>query len=359
MNPTGAASALTDDLLQSLLLPINSGAIAVPADGSWLFLRARTGIPVQALDRTRLDCEQSFKPFADALERDGFTVGANAHDYPLVLVLPPRQREEARALLANALIRVAPGGTLVAAMANSEGARSGEADLARLAGPVRSLSKHKCRVFWVRPTPDNVDAALRESWAALDAPRPIADGRFVSRPGLFAWDRIDPASALLAAQLPDDLCGRGADLGAGFGYLAHHVLTRCPAVTAMDLFEAQSRALELARINLAGFADRVALGFHWHDVTTGIGSGYDFIVTNPPFHIDRYDQPGLGRAFIVAAGQALRPGGRLFLVANRHLPYEAALGEGFGEVRTRVQSGGFKVIEAVKGRAGGRTGRRA
>jgi len=356
--PAGTASALTDDLLHCLLLPIDSGAIATPADGRWLFLRARTGIPVQALDRTRLDCEQGFKPFADALLRDGFEVATDHPSrYPLVLALPPRQREEARALLANALARVAPGGTLIAAMANAEGARSGEADLARLAGPVRSLSKHKCRVFWVQPTADTVDAALRETWVALDAPRPIADGRFVSRPGLFAWDRIDPASALLAARLPDDLHGRGADLGAGWGFLAHEVLTRCPAVTAMDLFEAQSRALELARINLASLTERAALGFHWHDVTTGIGTGYDFIVTNPPFHIDRYDQPGLGRAFIAVAGQALRPGGRLFLVANRHLPYEAALGEGFGEVRTLVQSGGFKVIEAVKGRAGARSRR--
>ena len=47
---------------------------------------------------------------------------------------------------------------------------------------------------------------------------------------------------------------------------------------------------------------------------------------------------------------ALLPGGRLWLVANRHLPYEAALGVGFGSVREVAARDGFKVIEAVRAR---------
>ena len=54
--------------------------------------------------------------------------------FALVLVLPPRQRQEARSLLARAVDCCAPGGTLVACMANDEGARSGESDLKALAG---------------------------------------------------------------------------------------------------------------------------------------------------------------------------------------------------------------------------------
>jgi 16S rRNA (guanine1207-N2)-methyltransferase len=36
------------------------------------------------------------------------------------------------------------------------------------------------------------------------------------------------------------------------------------------------------------------------------------------------------------------------LVANRHLPYEQALGDGFAQVQTIAQAGGFKVVQAVK-----------
>ena len=118
-------------------------------------------------------------------------------------------------------------------------------------------------------------------------------------------------------------------------------------MTALDVYEADARALALARINLAAFAARAAIAFHWHDVTRGLLHPCDFIVSNPPFHaLDATGRPDIGRAFIAAAAQALRPGGRLLLVANRHLPYEAELAARFTDVRTLAQQQGFKVVSA-------------
>ena len=347
-----------DAALETLWLPFVNGALTWPQAGGALFLRARDGWPLHQRALPGLVCEQSFKPEADALQRSGFTL-LDADDttrFPLVLVLPPRQRDEARALMARAVARTAPGGRVLACIPNAEGAKSGEGDLARLAGPLQTLSKNHCRVFWTGPLSGAADPALAEEWSTLDAPRPIlvggaVEGRYLSRPGVFAWDRIDPASALLAAHLPADVSGHGADLGAGWGYLSMEVLARCPRVTALDLYEAEARALDLARSNLAPFAGRVALDYHWHDVTAGLPRRYDFIVSNPPFHAHgRADRPDIGRDFIAAAAAALHPGGRLWLVANRHLPYEAMLDANFGSVRTLAQQHGFKVVEAVKSR---------
>src|SRR3546814_95169 len=173
-------------------------------------------------------------------------------------------------------------------------------------------------------------------------------GGFRSRPGVFAWNRIDPASLLLAEHLPADLRGHVADLGAGWGYLAGQVLARCQGVTALDLYEADPRALQLARENLAAWGAKVPLAFHLHDVTAGLPRRYDAIVSNPPFHAQGAgERVDIGRAFIAAAATALNPGGRLWLVANRHLPYESVLDASFGSVRTVAQRDGFKVIEAV------------
>jgi 16S rRNA (guanine1207-N2)-methyltransferase len=344
-----------DPALDVLCLPFDTGALAWPQAGgaqavNVLFLRARAGVALRAAARPGLVCEQSFRPAVDALERDGWTVqNIQQPDarYPLVLALPPRQRDEARALLARAVAQCAPGGTVVACMANDEGAKSGEADLKALCGLSGNLSKQHCRVFWSTPDPANVDVDLLARWTALDAPRPILGGRFVSRPGVFAWDRIDVASALLAAHLPADLAGRAADLGAGWGYLSHEVLARCPGIASLDLYEAEARALDLARSNLA--EARVPTAFHWHDVTSGLPQRYDVIVSNPPFHAQgRADRPDIGRAFIAAAADALNPRGRLWLVANRHLPYEQVLDARFASVRTVAQADGFKIIEAIK-----------
>jgi 16S rRNA (guanine1207-N2)-methyltransferase len=40
--------------------------------------------------------------------------------------------------------------------------------------------------------------------------------------------------------------------------------------------------------------------------------------------------------------------GVCWLVANRHLPYEAALADAFGSVAVRAEGGGYKVFEARK-----------
>ncbi|UHQ20712.1 class I SAM-dependent methyltransferase [Lysobacter sp. KIS68-7] len=334
-----------DAALDVLFHPFDTGALAWPRAGGALFLRARDGWPLHAAPRAGLVCEQTWKPEFDALSRSGLDVSEEAGGtFPLVLVLPPRQRDEARGLFARALDCAGETGVVVACMHNDEGAKTGQTDLAKVAGPLGVLSKHHCRVFWTT-TRDDADDALRAQWRTLDAPRVVAGG-LTSRPGVFAWDRVDPASALLAQHLPRDLAGDGADLGAGTGYLAREVLAHSPSVRALDLYEAESRALALAKVNLAAHAN---VGFHWHDVTAGLQRHYDFIVMNPPFHaLGRGDRPDIGQRFIEVAAQALAPRGRLYLVANRHLPYESMLGAHFGHVRALADSGAFKVIEAVR-----------
>lgn len=345
---------MSDVALETLFWPFLEGRLSWPDEGA-LFLRARDGAALRARCWPKLQCEQTFKPDAEAVIQAGYPVNnASTPDgkFPLVLLLPPRQRDEARALMARAVEAVAPGGRLIAAMSNSEGARSGEADLAKLIGPLEVASKNKCRVFWGAPQAATLDASLLAQWRELDAVRPIVQGRFVSRPGVFAWDRIDAASELLAAHLPSDLTGTAGDLGAGFGYLAVELLTRCPRLAGVDLYEAELRALELAQINLEPFAARAKLGFHWHDVTRGLPRQYDVIVTNPPFHAQRgVDRPDIGRRFIEVAAESLKPRGQLWLVANRHLPYEIALTREFRDVRTITQQHGFKIVTAIKNAA--------
>jgi len=337
-----------DDVLRTLLLPFEEALLPRLQGTRVLMLNARASALLPA-DAKGWRLQQGFRPHADALARAGFdsTPELPSGEFDAVLLLAPRQRQLGRALLVEAYARLAPGGVLVACAANDGGGRSWQRDLEALAGPTHALSKHRCRASWaVREGAGNVE--LARAWLAQDEPAPVAGTKLLSRPGVFAWDRIDAASALLVAHLPGDLRGRGADLGSGHGYLAGEVIARNPEVAAMDLYEADARALDVSRANL-GTAKDVELGFHWQDATGGLArNDYDFIVSNPPFHEGRADRPELGKAFIASASAALRPGGRFYLVANRHLPYEAMLASSFARVRTLADEAGFKVIEAVR-----------
>lgn len=356
------SDTFADPALDTLLLPVATGDLAWPATGRILFMGARMGPALTAAAtaavRERLVCRQTYRPFAEGLAQAGFAVeGAEAEapgPFPLILALPPRQRDAARGMLAEAVSAARPGGIVAAALANNEGARAVADDFAALAGaPIASRSKNKARVFWVALDPARIDGARRAAWAAMAAPRWIEaaafpGGGFWSRPGLFAWDRVDAGSALLARHLPPDLAGHGGDLGCGQGYLAAEILARAPGVNSLDLYDAERQALDLARRNLEPRAGGRPLAFHWQDVARGLGRPYDFIVSNPPFHVSRAARADLGQAFIATAARALRPGGRFLLVANRHLPYERILGSAFGQRRLLADEGGYKVIEAVK-----------
>jgi len=344
-------SAAGDAALATLLLPFASGTLAWPDDPRRvLFLGARAG-PGLPASAGEWSCEQGFRPDADALLAHGMQVvpPVRGSAFALVLVLPPRQREASRGLLAHAVERCEAGGCIVAAQRNDEGARSLQDDLRRLGGgEVQADSKHHCRVVCLPHDPARVDQALLADWIAGDAPRTSEVTGLLTRPGVFSWDRVDRGSALLADALPDDLSGRVADFGAGIGVLSLALLQRNPGIASLDLYEAQARALELARANVDGCDPDIPVGYHWHDVARGVPSRYDAIVCNPPFHLGRDPDPAIGIAFIHAAAAALVPGGRLWLVANRRLPYEAALGAAFAQVREVRVADGFKVVEAVR-----------
>ena len=79
---------------------------------------------------------------------------------------------------------------------------------------------------------------------------------------MFSPDHADPGSRRLAEQVAGRLSGRVADLGAGWGWLARPRSRTCPAITELDLYEAEALALDAARLNVTDPRAR----FHWSDV---------------------------------------------------------------------------------------------
>ncbi|MEZ5853180.1 MAG: class I SAM-dependent methyltransferase, partial [Hyphomicrobiaceae bacterium] len=283
------------------------------------------------------------------LEAAGFEVdpvwdGATGHAGALVLA--SRFREVSEMHVAQALAGTRTGGLVVVAGEKTVGIASLRKRIGTLVEIEDALAKHHATVFWFC-VPDDAAALAK---GLRPAPAPHIDGRFETGPGVFSSAHADPGSRLLAEALPAGLGGAVADFGAGWGYLSVEAANRCEAISSIDLFEVSHRALEAAKRNMAALAPDTAAQFHWADITReGIDARrFDAVIMNPPFHAGRGAEPALGVAFIRAASRTLKAGGRLFMVANRHLPYEAALQTAFRKVSVMAEADGFKLFEAMR-----------
>jgi 16S rRNA (guanine1207-N2)-methyltransferase len=161
---------------------------------------------------------------------------------------------------------------------------------------------------------------------------------------MFSFEKIDAGSKLLVENLPADISGGVADFCAGWGYVAAELAARSKGVAALDLYEADYEAIEAAKKNVQA---QCAVRFFWQDlIGEPVDQRYDWIVMNPPFHQGRAAEPDIGIALIKVAAKGLKPGGRLVMVANRQLPYEAQLGASFSAVSELARDNRFKVLLA-------------
>ncbi|MEL7097991.1 MAG: methyltransferase [Pseudomonadota bacterium] len=254
--------------------------------------------------------------------------------YTAAIVAIPRAKAEARALVAEAM--AATQGPVLIDGQKTDGIDSLLKEIRSRAAPTAPIAKAHGKAFWL----DSTDAFA--DWAQGPA---LTPGGFWTAPGVFSADGIDDGSALLAAALPETLGRHVADLGAGWGMLSAHILTR-PDVAACHLVENHHLALECAKSNVTDARAQ----YHWADATRWQHPQIDTVVMNPPFHTGRSPDPALGRAFIASAARLLAPRGQLWMVANRHLPYEETLHAHFAQVQEIGGDARFKLTHAAKPR---------
>ena len=336
---------MTRDALKTLFHPFEAGALAAPGEGERvLFLGAEPGLRLPEGFAADLSLVQGFRPwFRTLAARYRTTPLPEGENFDAALVLCGRHRGENELRLAEAVERAKPGGLILVAGGKDDGIASLRKRTDRLVELEGQMPKHHGVAYWFyRP------ADISEPVAALRGGNgeTLIEGRFVAAPGMFSSDRIDAGSKLLAAHLPDKISGAVADFCAGWGYLAAELASRYPKISMLDLYEADFASLEAAKRNVAAPAVGVEPRFFWHDLLgEKVPHRYDFIVMNPPFHQKREAEPDIGQRMIRAAGAALKPGGRLLMVANRHLPYERTLSDAFSSHSEIARDGLFKVLE--------------
>ena len=312
-----------------LALAVGSGRLALPEGARVAVFRPAAGYDLSPLGGAELHVIQGFRPDHDHFAARYRTSHVAEGEYDAAVVVLPRAKDEQHALVAEAMARVRGGGPVAVDGRKTDGIepilRAARAR-AEVSDPI---SKAHGKLFVMPAGPGF------EDWRPAE---PL--GPFATVPGAFSADGPDRGSMLLAASLPARLPPRLADLGAGWGYLSHEALRR-EGVQRIDLVEADWAALEAAKANI----DDPRARFHWADATRwSPDAPPDWVLTNPPFHRGRRADPSLGRAFVAAAARILPPRGQLWLVANRHLPYEAAMTGAFAETAEVAGDATFKVL---------------
>jgi len=319
-----ALSRLTTALSEGLSL--GEGPVAV--------FRPPVGYDVSGVPQAQARIVQGFFPDHIQWQAAGFAMGPGDKPCTAAVVVMPRSKALARSLVARACA-AAPSGLIVVDGDKTDGIDSLFREVRKAVGDVQSITKAHGRLFWFPAS---------EDLSGWKAPAPVAgpDG-FFTTVGVFSEGGVDKGSAALVRVLPADITGEVADLGAGWGYLAQHVL-QSDAVSKIDLIEAEALALDCARLNVTDPRAQ----FHWADALTWDGGPYDAVISNPPFHTTRTGDPDLGRGFIATAARILKPRGTFYMVANRHLPYEAALADKFASVKELDGNGAFKIFQASR-----------
>lgn len=315
---------------------LDQAELALPEDGTIALFGPDPSDSFRFLEKSRCHVIDTMWTAQDIFSKRGFSTDVAPNGpYSAVILTLPRARALAKASIAMA-VQHAPDGLIVVDGQKTDGIDSILKAVRSKTSIEGQVSKAHGRAFWFRAS------EVFSDWASEGATQ-NNDG-FFTAPGVFSADGIDPASAILADMLPPKLGKSVVDLGGGWGYLTSRALAN-PAIENIACVEVDHTAVECARLNITD--PRVE--FHWADATTWRpATPVDSVLMNPPFHTGRKGDPGLGQAFIANAAKILKPSGHLWMVANRHLPYEATLEQYFV---THTDLGGgtkFKVLHAER-----------
>lgn len=164
---------------------------------------------------------------------------------------------------------------------------------------------------------------------------------YLTLPGVFSHGKLDVGTQVLLEHLAPPAHGKLLDLGCGSGVIGLSLKQQQPAldITLTDVDAFAIRSAELNAMRLGQTADIYA-----SDGLDHVSGKFDYIISNPPFHQGKDTDYQFAERLFQQARQHLVADGQLWIVANRHLPYEEWAQQRFASVEILAQQQGFKIL---------------
>uniref|UniRef100_UPI003516A3E2 methyltransferase n=1 Tax=Streptomyces calvus TaxID=67282 RepID=UPI003516A3E2 len=222
----------------------------------------------------------------------------------------------------------------------------------RILGPTRtSLAEQKARLIFCTPDPalERPANPWPYRYTLPDGIGPVSGRTVVNHAGVFCADRLDIGTRFFLGHLPAGRSGGPVvDLGCGNGVVGTATALADPRAEVLfvdESFQAVASAEATYRANgLSGPAE-----FRVGDGLAGVPAGSaGLVLNNPPFHSHQATTDATAWRMFTGARRALRPGGELWVVGNRHLGYHVKLRRLFGNSEVVASDRKFVVLRAVK-----------
>ncbi len=325
-----------------LILNDNFGALAISLAGHMQVHSSGDSFLAHQALRNNLDHNQRPADAVQILQSEQAFQGP----YDCVLIRVPKTL----ALLEEQLIRlqshISDRTIIVAAGMIKHLPRSAGDLLERYIGPVQaSLAEKKARLLFVTPT--NIAQAQSPYPSSYELDKPKISLR--NHAGVFCREALDIGTRFLLPHLPSGLGhAHVADLGCGNGVMA--------IVCALENPEAQLLLVDESYMAVQSAQENWQQALGQRPVTIYAGDGLgavqpqtlDVVLCNPPFHQQQVVGDFLARRMFQQSHRALKPGGQLWVVGNRHLGYHITLKRMFSKVEQVAANAKFVIFKASK-----------
>ena len=269
-----------------------------------------------------------------------------AGSFDLVLLDAPRGREWVKHLLTVAAQALRPEGRLLLAGPNRGGIKGFIQDTREIVGPCEVTRVKAGHRLGVAENSGHLTPLDIRPLTFCEATVHGQTIRFVTQPGVFSHGELDMGTRALiktAALRPGEAV---LDLGCGSGIVGVVAAQVAGSVVCVD---SSAVALRAARATLELNNVAACVQVLASDCAYAVRDWrFDVVVTNPPFHQGLGVGYDVAQQFVRDAAYVLKPGGRLYLVANRFIRYERVAEGIFSRVRTAYEDNRFRVLEAIK-----------